>query len=369
MGMSQTPIPSHAAADGVTLELVGGLLQIKDGGVSGAKLASGAIIYSKLSGASKYLLHNIVAAAADHTFSATADLTTNFNLYKDVTINAGVTLTCTQKITFLVCKSLTLSGTSVLTTAAAGAAGGAGVSGNAAGNAGTAGFNGAGSGGGGHEGNNSGAGGASDLLAGGAAVAPLSGGAAAAYGIYDAKRLIQIFSPFGLLQVVATETLYGSGGGSGSVASGGGGTAVSGTAGKGAGTLIIFCETLTNAGLITAPGSNAAASSSSAGGGWGGAGGSAGGSAGAIVIINTSSCSGAGSVTAPGGNGANASGTGAGGGGGAGGNGGRVDIFSPTAANPFTISAAGGTHGNLVSPGANGADGNAGVAAYYALDS
>ncbi len=351
---------------------------IQDGSVTTAKLANSSVTWLKLSGIPKSFFHKLVASASDQTYSSTGNLATNFNLYKDVVINTGVVLTCTQKITFLVCKSLTLNGTANLTTRGAGAASGAtaacsGTVGNVAGNPGAAGFNGAGgAGSSGATAGLGGAGGASDNYPGGTSSGLYQGGSAAIFGVNLAKRKLQSIIPWHLMHQITTETFYGSGGATGSCHSGGetGAYGTSPAPPNGAGALFILCETLTIASgaKIDADGGNASnASASSGGSGFGGAGGPSGSAAGYLWIC-ADTCVGTGTLSAKGGNGGNGAAVNSAAGGGAGSNGGLISLYTNTAVNPFTLTITGGIRGlKAGASGTDGANGNAGEATFYAI--
>lgn len=288
-------------------------------------------------------------ATGDTVYAAPTNLTAD--VYADtITIDTGVTVTSQLKCVYLIARTITLSGTAVLTSVGYGAAGGAaGVVGGV--NAGSSGSNGMSGGGGGGATSAAagGDGGASDLSAGGLGGTTGSrGGKAATYGIADKRRRFGHIMPLGL-----NDNSWGSGGG------GGASNASSGTAGAGGiggGTIVLICDTLS-----VASGASILASGAAGGNGTGNGCGGGGAGAGAIIII-AKTLSESGTLTANGGNGGNSGGGAGTEAGGAGANGGFILIFSSvTAANPYTTSVTAGTGGTGDTAGENG---NAGLVVF-----
>ena len=241
----------------------------------------------------------------DITFATNKTLDSGVYCFRDLVINAGITVTPTSSFLVIIARNITMAG--LLSASGKGAAGGAAISGTAGnGNPGSVGIGPGGGGGGGGEGNATypgdkpgGAGGKTFVAAGGAGGSGGAGGAggAASYiGFASLTSYLELFS-----------NIKGGGGGSGGNYTGGG--TVSGAGGAGAGCIAIFCDILTidSGGAIRANGINGAnASGTNAGGGGGGGGGAV--LIGARQLINN------GAVSAAGGSGGTKSGSGTNGG-------------------------------------------------------
>lgn len=241
----------------------------------------------------------------DITFATNRTLDSGIYCFRDLVVNAGITVTPTSSFLVIIARNITIAG--LLSASGKGAAGGAAlnaVSGN--GNPGTDGAGPGGGGGGGGHGDTAypgsrvgGTGGKTFVATGGAGGnggAGGAGGVASYIGFASLTSYLELFS-----------TIRGGGGGSGGNYTGSG--TVSGAGGTGGGCIAIFCGTLTinSGGAIRADGLNGgAASGSSAGGGGGGGGGA--------ILITAHQLTNNGTISAAGGAGGAKSGSGTNGG-------------------------------------------------------
>jgi hypothetical protein len=203
-------------------------------------------------------------------YSSNTNLAKGIYAYDDLTINAGITLGCSDAsggFLILLVKGLaTIPG--ILNLDGKGAAGGAAVGANVVGNVGTAGaLGGGGAAGGGGGANNGGSGGAgisfsTYTTSGGVGDAGAGNNGSVANTTAVATIVNRPASDF-------FETFGGGGGGSGGTGAGGSG----GAGGDGGGTIILIADEIDFSGTATADGANGSNGASFGGGGGGGAGG------------------------------------------------------------------------------------------------